>query len=62
MIDRFDTTEFPTKFAGQITDFDSEGYIDKKADRRYDDCLRYTMVRESPLSCVRRNGFALLLT
>jgi len=43
-IDRFDTTDFPTKFAGQIVDFDSEGYIDKKSDRRYDDCLRYTMV------------------
>eukprot|EP00241_Pyramimonas_parkeae_P001608 CAMPEP_0114247332 /NCGR_PEP_ID=MMETSP0058-20121206/12967_1 /TAXON_ID=36894 /ORGANISM="Pyramimonas parkeae, CCMP726" /LENGTH=433 /DNA_ID=CAMNT_0001360633 /DNA_START=152 /DNA_END=1453 /DNA_ORIENTATION=+ len=43
-IDRFDISEFPTKFAGQIRNFDSEGYIDKKSDRRYDDCLRYTMV------------------
>jgi 3-oxoacyl-(acyl-carrier-protein) synthase len=45
LIDRFDTTDFPTKFAGQIVDFDSEGLIEKKSDRRYDDCLRYTMVR-----------------
>jgi 3-oxoacyl-[acyl-carrier-protein] synthase II len=44
LIDRFDTTDFPTKFAGQIVDFDSEGLIEKKSDRRYDDCLRYTMV------------------
>lgn len=43
-IDRFDTTEFPTKFAAQIRHFDSEGYIDKKNDRRLDDCLRYALV------------------
>lgn len=49
-IDRFDISEFPTKFAGQIRNFDSEGYIDKKSDRRYDDCLRYTMVRTRPWS------------
>eukprot|EP00959_Pyramimonas_sp_CCMP1952_P240079 5017083-Pyramimonas_sp.AAC.2 len=46
MIDRFDTTEFPTKFAGQIKNFDSEGLIDKKSERRYDDCLKYSMVRD----------------
>mmetsp|Transcript_26777 Transcript_26777/g.44894 ORF Transcript_26777/g.44894 Transcript_26777/m.44894 type:complete len:470 (+) Transcript_26777:102-1511(+) len=44
MIDRFDTTEFPTKFAGQIKNFDSEGLIDRKNERRYDDCLKYTLV------------------
>ncbi len=43
-IDRFDTSDFPTKFAAQIRDFDSEGYIDKKNDRRLDDCLRYALV------------------
>ena len=30
MIDRFDTADFPTKFAAQITDFDNEGIVDKK--------------------------------
>jgi 3-oxoacyl-[acyl-carrier-protein] synthase II len=43
-IDRFDTSDFPTKFAAQIRNFDSEGYIDKKNDRRLDDCLRYALV------------------
>lgn len=44
LLDRFDTDEFPTKFGGQIRDFDSTGYIDKKNDRRMDDCIRYALV------------------
>eukprot|EP00798_Chlamydomonas_sp_ICE-L_P006500 gene6500-3139_t len=43
-IDRFDISEYPTKFAAQITDFSADGLIDAKSLRRYDDCLRYTMV------------------
>eukprot|EP00250_Pteridium_aquilinum_P028262 c36863_g1_i1 orf=279-1709(-) len=43
-IDRFDASKFPTKFAGQIRGFSSEGYIDGKNDRRLDDCLRYCIV------------------
>ncbi|GAB2296903.1 3-oxoacyl-[acyl-carrier-protein] synthase I, chloroplastic [Dionaea muscipula] len=43
-IDRFDASMFPTRFAGQIRDFTSEGYIDGKNDRRLDDCLRYCLV------------------
>ncbi|KAJ7554049.1 hypothetical protein O6H91_06G123600 [Diphasiastrum complanatum] len=43
-IDRFDVSEFPTKFAGQIRDFSTEGYIDGKNDRRLDDCIRYCIV------------------
>ncbi|KAH7307142.1 hypothetical protein KP509_22G047800 [Ceratopteris richardii] len=43
-IDRFDTSKFPTKFAGQIRGFSSESYIDGKNDRRLDDCLRYCLV------------------
>ena len=43
-ISRFDASEFPTRFGGQIVDFSSEGYIDKKQDRRLDDCLRYCLV------------------
>ena len=39
LIDRFDASKFPTRFAGQIKDFSSEGYIDGKNDRRLDDCL-----------------------
>ncbi|KAG2486275.1 hypothetical protein HYH03_015099 [Edaphochlamys debaryana] len=43
-IDRFDPKEFPTRFAGQITNFNDEEMIDKKNARRYDACLSYTMV------------------
>ncbi|KAJ1698658.1 hypothetical protein LUZ63_007170 [Rhynchospora breviuscula] len=43
-IDRFDASKFPTRFAGQIRGFSSEGYIDGKNDRRLDDCLRYCLV------------------
>jgi 3-oxoacyl-[acyl-carrier-protein] synthase II len=43
-IDRFDTEEFPTKFAAQIRDFDNEGFVDKKNARRMDDCLQYALV------------------
>lgn len=44
LIDRFDASKFPTRFAGQIRGFSSEGYIDGKNDRRLDDCLRYCIV------------------
>ncbi|GMH20373.1 hypothetical protein Nepgr_022214 [Nepenthes gracilis] len=43
-IDRFDASKFPTRFAGQIRNFSSQGYIDGKNDRRLDDCLRYCLV------------------
>ncbi|KAL4450667.1 hypothetical protein ABPG77_001023 [Micractinium sp. CCAP 211/92] len=43
-ISRFDASEFPTKFAAQIKDFDVGDLVDKKNARRYDDCLSYTMV------------------
>ncbi|KAL9249667.1 3-oxoacyl-[acyl-carrier-protein] synthase I, chloroplastic-like protein [Drosera capensis] len=44
LIDRFDISEFPTKFAGQIRDFSTNGYIDGKRDRRLDNCIRYCLV------------------
>ena len=44
MIDRFECDDFPTRFAAQITDFDVEGIIDPKNNRRMDDCLRYALV------------------
>ncbi|KAM0897203.1 hypothetical protein ACQ4PT_022707 [Festuca glaucescens] len=43
-IDRFDAGSFPTRFAGQIRGFSSEGYIDGKNDRRLDDCIRYCIL------------------
>lgn len=43
-IERFDASEFPTRFAAQIKNFDSEGLIDRRSDKRFDNCLKYTMV------------------
>ncbi|KAG6397138.1 hypothetical protein SASPL_143302 [Salvia splendens] len=43
-IDRFDTSDFTVKIAGQIHCFSSEGYINGKDDRRLDDCWRYSLV------------------
>ncbi|KAD3337766.1 hypothetical protein E3N88_33286 [Mikania micrantha] len=44
LIDRFDASEFPTRFGAQICGFDSDGYIMAKNDRRLDDCQRYCIV------------------
>ncbi|MCL7028832.1 hypothetical protein MKW94_020069 [Papaver nudicaule] len=44
VIDRFDPSSFSVRFAGQIRNFSSEGYIDGKNDRRLDDCWRYCLV------------------
>lgn len=44
IIDRFDASNFSVRFAGQIRDFSSKGYIDGKNDRRLDDCWRYCLV------------------
>lgn len=44
IIDRFDTSALPTKFAAQIKGFSSDGYIDGKNDRRLDDVIRYAIV------------------
>lgn len=43
-IDRFDASQYSVRFAGQIRDFSSKGYIDGKNDRRLDDCWRYCLV------------------
>lgn len=44
LIDRFDASNYSVRFAGQIRDFSSVGYIDGKNDRRLDDCWRYCLV------------------
>eukprot|EP01025_Chloroclados_australasicus_P026311 TRINITY_DN2611_c2_g1_i1.p1 TRINITY_DN2611_c2_g1~~TRINITY_DN2611_c2_g1_i1.p1 ORF type:complete len:459 (-),score=66.51 TRINITY_DN2611_c2_g1_i1:401-1777(-) len=43
-ISRFDPSEFSVRFAAQIKEFDNEGLIDAKSNRRYDNSLRYSMV------------------
>lgn len=43
MISRFDTTDFATKFAGEIQDFDPENYLDRKDSRRMDLFTQYAI-------------------
>lgn len=44
MIDRFDTTDFTTKVACQINDFEPENYINKKELKRMDLFCQYAIV------------------
>ncbi|KAI3739325.1 hypothetical protein L2E82_29728 [Cichorium intybus] len=44
LIDRFDASDLPTRFGGQIRGFNSTGYIDGKIDQRLDDSQRYCLV------------------
>jgi 3-oxoacyl-[acyl-carrier-protein] synthase II len=43
-IDKFDTSEYPTKIAAQIKGFDPENYFDKKEIRRLDPFAQYAIV------------------
>ncbi|CAK9185750.1 unnamed protein product [Ilex paraguariensis] len=60
-IDRFDASEYPTKIAGQIRGFSSEGYIDGKDDKRLDDSIGYCIVagkkvvEEADVEAVKRS-------
>lgn len=44
LIHKFDASAFPTRIGGQIRGFESTEYIDRKNDRRLDDCQRYCIV------------------
>ena len=44
LIDRFDTTQFSTKIAGQLEDFSHAGIIDSKEARRTDTFIQYALV------------------
>lgn len=43
-IEHFDTTDFPTKFAAQIEDYDEQDYFDRKEARRMDKVSQYALV------------------
>ena len=43
-IEHFDTSDFPTKFAAQIEDYDEEDYFDRKEARRMDRVCQYALV------------------
>lgn len=44
MIDRFDVSEYPTRIAGLVKNFNPEQYIDKKDVRRFDRFAQYAIV------------------
>ncbi|PIN20148.1 3-oxoacyl-(acyl-carrier-protein) synthase (I and II) [Handroanthus impetiginosus] len=43
-IDKFDASEYPVRFAGQIRDFSSKGYVEDKDDRCLDNTWKYCLV------------------
>lgn len=43
-IDHFDVTDFPTKFAAQIPEYDPSAYFDRKKARRMDQFCQYAMI------------------
>lgn len=46
--------EYPTRFAGEIKSFDSEGLIAKKMERRLDKSIKYTLVAGKKVTAVLR--------
>ena len=42
-ITRFDASDFPVKFAGEVKGFDVEQYVDKKESRKMDLFIHYAM-------------------
>lgn len=47
MIDRFDTSDYPTRIAAQVKDFKAEDYIPHKDARRMDRCVHYACAAAS---------------
>ncbi|GAB4184516.1 MAG: beta-ketoacyl-ACP synthase II [Simkaniaceae bacterium] len=43
-IDQFDCSQYPTRFAASVSDFDVGDYLDKKQARRVDPFIQYTVV------------------
>jgi 3-oxoacyl-[acyl-carrier-protein] synthase II len=36
----FDASDFSTRFAGEVRELETEGYIQKKMERRLDKCIK----------------------
>jgi len=55
LITRFDTSDFPTKIAGEVTDFDPLDWIEKKDVRKMDLFIQYAMGAAE--QAMRQSGF-----
>jgi 3-oxoacyl-[acyl-carrier-protein] synthase II len=61
-ITRFDSTDFPTRIAGEVKGFDALKYVDKKDDRKLDLYLKYALacavmaVEDAGLDPAREDG------
>jgi len=44
LIDYFPCSDYPTRFAGSVPEFDASAYIDRKQERRIDPFIRYATV------------------
>jgi 3-oxoacyl-[acyl-carrier-protein] synthase II len=62
LIDDFDTSDFPTKIAGLVKDFDVDDYLSKKDQRKNDPFIHYGVaaamnaIRDSGLEITAENG------
>ena len=43
-IERFDTSEYATRFAGEVKELATDGFVSKKNVRRLDDTIKYILV------------------
>ena len=53
-LQNFDTTDYPTKFAGLVPDFDLEQYMSGKEARKMDPFIQFGMV--SAIQAVEQSG------
>ena len=57
LITRFDTSNFDTKFAAQVDDFNAEDYLDRKSIRRLDVFAQYALV--ASMMAIEHSGLQL---
>ena len=50
-IERWDASEYSTRFAGEIKDFQVGEYVNRKMARRMDDVIKYTIVAGKKVCC-----------
>mgnify|MGYP001553248337 FL=1 len=62
VLDEFDTSDYPTRIAGMVRDFDADAYLPKKDQRKNDPFIHYAVgasveaIRDSGLEITEENG------